>query len=51
MTKLDGQTKTELCPNCESEITEQNPIVPEHYVSGGVCLYCYDPTPYYPDLG
>jgi hypothetical protein len=33
------------CPNCDTQITESNPLVPEYYTAGGVCQDCYDPTP------
>jgi hypothetical protein len=38
---------SEKCPDCESEITESNPLIEEHYnpESYGYCQDCYDPTP------
>jgi hypothetical protein len=45
--------KVETCPDCESVITDKNPLIdPERYTTQhGSCVDCYDPTPYYPDLG
>lgn len=41
----------ETCKGCWSVVNEENPIIPEMYEGGGVCQDCYDPTPFYPDLG
>jgi hypothetical protein len=37
----------EVCPTCESEITESNPLIEERYSPEryGGCVDCYDPTP------
>lgn len=51
---LDKQpNKRETCPDCDSEITDKNELIdPERYnTQHGSCLDCYDPTPYYPNLG
>jgi len=36
-----------ICPDCESEITERNPLIKEIYNPElhGSCQDCYDPTP------
>lgn len=41
----------EFCPDCDSEITRENPLIedwhnPESY---GSCVECYDPTPAGPE--
>jgi hypothetical protein len=35
------------CPNCQSEITDDNPLIGEIYnpEKHGSCVDCYDPTP------
>lgn len=37
------------CPDCESVIDKENPLIEEHYnpERWGSCVNCYDPTPYY----
>lgn len=41
------------CKDCGELITDDNPAIEKHYGpdSYGNCQNCYDPTPYYPDLG
>jgi len=41
----------ETCPDCWSVITDKNPKIEERYSQHGSCNDCYDPTPFYPDLG
>lgn len=43
----------ETCPDCGELITEDNPTISDIYnpEAYGYCQGCYDPTPYYPDLG
>jgi hypothetical protein len=47
--------KLETCPTCDSVINETNELIDtERYTANertGLCDACYDPTPYYPDLG
>jgi hypothetical protein len=54
-TNSNSTPAPETCPGCEAEITERNPLIDaERYSVGpnlGYCDNCYDPTPYYPDLG
>jgi hypothetical protein len=49
---LNGE---QVCPLCLALITDENPLIDaERYSVGdnlGYCDNCYDPTPYYPDLG
>jgi len=42
-----GAFKKEVCPDCESEITNSNPLIEEYYnpEQHGGCVDCYDPTP------
>lgn len=37
----------ETCPDCESEITPDNPLIDERHgpETHGSCVDCYDPTP------
>jgi hypothetical protein len=37
----------ETCPDCQSEITKDNPLIEEIYnpEAHGGCQDCYDPTP------
>jgi hypothetical protein len=39
------------CPDCKSEITENNPLIEERYnpEAYGSCVFCYDPTPAGPE--
>jgi hypothetical protein len=39
-------TTTEICPNCQEQTTDSNPMVADYYTGGGVCESCYDPTPW-----
>ena len=41
----------ETCPDCWAVITDKNPKTGEEYSQHGSCNECYDPTPFYPDLG
>ncbi len=36
-----------ICPMCQEQTTEDNPMVAKYYTGGGVCESCYEPTPYY----
>lgn len=49
----NGENLTQRCPDCEAEITDGNELISDIYnpEAHGSCLDCYDPTPYYPDLG
>jgi hypothetical protein len=44
-------SEIKTCPDCESEITESNPLISEHYgpEQHGSCVDCYDPTPAGPE--
>ena len=47
MSEVKNATEGKFCPDCESEITDSNPMIddcynPEDY---GYCVNCYDPTP------
>jgi hypothetical protein len=46
------ENSKQVCPDCESEITESNPLIEERYSPEqyGHCVDCYDPTPYYPRI-
>lgn len=50
---LEDLQGLETCPDCWSVITKENPLIDEQYnpEAHGSCQDCYDPTPYYPDLG
>lgn len=47
MSEVNNSEITAVCPDCESEITESNPLIEEYYSpeSYGHCQDCYDPTP------
>lgn len=34
-----------VCPDCQSEITDKNPLTGERDSVYGSCVDCYDPTP------
>jgi len=40
-----------FCPDCGSEITDENPLIEEEYKPEyyGYCQDCYDPTPSGPE--
>lgn len=40
-----------VCPDCESEITDSNPMIDDCYnpEAYGYCVNCYDPTPAGPE--
>jgi hypothetical protein len=44
-------SEVKVCPDCESEITESNPLIEEEYKPEyyGYCQDCYDPTPAGPE--
>jgi len=44
-------SEIKTCPDCESEITESNPLIDDWYSpeEHGSCVDCYDPTPAGPE--
>lgn len=51
MSEVNNSKPVELCPDCESEITESNTLIDDSYrpEDYGGCVDCYDPTPAGPE--
>lgn len=51
MSEVKNAEGLEVCPDCESEITDSNSLIDDCYnpEAYGYCVNCYDPTPAGPE--